>query len=143
MSDNGSSSSSPFLRKRGTAKGTGRVSNNAETRVFGPKFRSQFAVPKGKQISLLAFVLSGIAVVITASLMFLLGVNIVIQYRTIVPEDRSGLVRKACYIVLSASAIFYMNKFNYWFYRRMTTYFTSSKYQELPSEENFEMSSHA
>ncbi|SCU78142.1 LAFA_0A05138g1_1 [Lachancea sp. 'fantastica'] len=143
MSDIGTSSSSPFLRKR-TTVGKDSMGRDAEVRVFGPRFQSGLAVPRNKQISLQGFVLSGFAIVVTAGIMFLLGVNIVIEYRTIVPEDRSGMVRKACFIVLSVAGIYILNKFNYWFYRRMMAYFTNTKYEGLPShEEQFEMSSRA
>ncbi|CEP63519.1 uncharacterized protein LALA0_S08e04346g [Lachancea lanzarotensis] len=146
MNDFGSSSS-PFLRKRptaGTSDADRKASHDAEERVFGPRFKSGLAVPQNKKISLQGFVLSGFAIVVTASIMFLLGVNIVIEYRTIVPEDRSGMVRKACYIVLSVAGVYVLNKFNYWFYKKMMTYFTSSEYKGLPShEEHFELSSRA
>ncbi|SCU81265.1 LANO_0B02476g1_1 [Lachancea nothofagi CBS 11611] len=135
------SSSSPFLRKR--EYGNKQPSASAEERVFGPRIESRFMSTKERQISLAGVLLSACAVVVTAGLMFLLGVNIVIQYRTMVPEDRSGLLRKACYIVLSATGIFFMNKFNQWFYQKMMTYFSDSKYQRLPAEESFEMRSRA
>lgn len=84
-------------------------SRSSEERVFGKGlFRPYPNVGSTKSTTGMSWqlLLASIAIVISSFLIFLLGVNIVIQYRTMVPEDRSGLFRKAAYIVLSIMAIY-------------------------------------
>lgn len=136
---NEDSSSSHFLRKRTP----GQTGQTAEERVFGPKFRSKLLKIQNQPVNFFGVLVSACAIVVSAIVMFLLGVNIVIQYRTIVPEDRSGMVRKACYIVLSAATVYLLNKFNLWFLRKVISYFASGTYNRLPTQDSFEMSTRA
>ncbi|SCU78634.1 LADA_0A06612g1_1 [Lachancea dasiensis] len=137
MNDFSTPSSSTTLRKR-ESNDIGPALT-AEERVFGPRNDSQLSACRSTERSSLGVLLSALAVVITSALMFLLGVNIVIQYRTMVTDDRSGLVRKATYILLSGFAIFLLNKFNLWFYRKMLSHFSGAKYQRVADENGFEM----
>lgn len=118
-----------------------RMRLTAEERVFGPSFypRGRRALGSKYTWGLLA---SAILVVLSAGAIFLLGVNIVIEYRTIVPEDRSGMTRKAGYIVLSAMGIYALQTLNVWFYKKVRAAASRQpNYDRLPTEvESYEMS---
>ncbi|KAL6939928.1 hypothetical protein ACO0RG_003777 [Hanseniaspora osmophila] len=121
-----SSSSSAFIPKNFGNSGSGRPSaygrnSNAkfhalEQKLFGPSIDDLNANnPKLLSLNLL---LSALLLVLTSGLVFLLGVNIVIQYRTM-PPSGPGLVRNACYLVLSFFAIMALQKFNVYTYRKL------------------------
>lgn len=136
--ENGGSFSG-LLRNRNVA----RSGKTSEERVFGPRFKSKLLKVQNQPVSTLGVFISACSIALSAVAMFLLGVNIVIQYRTIVPEDRAGMTRKASYIVLSAGAIYLLNKFNLWFFRKVVSYFSSGPYDRLPAQESFEMEQRA
>lgn len=90
----------------------------------------------------MGLVTSAFILVLTVGVVFLLGVNIVIQYRTIVPEDRAGMVRKSCYIVASVMTIYGLNKLNEWLFKKMNFGSSGRGYERLQTQESFEMSEH-
>ncbi|KAL6941874.1 hypothetical protein ACO0QE_003035 [Hanseniaspora vineae] len=117
-----SSSSSPFISKSGSGRlsAYNRNSNPTlhalEQKLFGPSLDDLNANnPKPLNFNLL---LSALMLVLTSGLVFLLGVNIVIQYRTM-PPSGPGLVRNACYLVLSVFAIMGLQKFNVYTYNKL------------------------
>lgn len=89
-----------------------------ESRAFGKGiFESRHSTSsrnrEGSTISW-QLICSGISVAVSSFLVFLLGVNIVIQYRTMVLEDRAGLIRKSFYLIFSVLAIYAIVQFNVW-----------------------------
>lgn len=111
MVEEGTSSKiSEGTSSRISASGSQRFeSRSSEERVFGRGlFRPYPNVGSTQSRAGMSWqlLLASIAVVISSFIIFLLGVNIVIQYRTMVAEDRSGLFRKAAYIMLSIMAIY-------------------------------------
>lgn len=89
-----------------------------ESRVFGEGiFRSYHSPTRRKNEGVTIswqLICSSLSVAVCSFLVFLLGVNIVIQYRTMVLEDRAGLLRKSVYIVLSVLGIYGAVQFNVW-----------------------------
>lgn len=139
MSTFGSSSTTAYYRAP-------KPNTTSEERVFGPRFgaRGVHDLPRNRsrdQLSL-GLVSSAFILVLTVGVVFLLGVNIVIQYRTIVPEDRAGMVRKSCYIVASVMTIYGLNKLNEWLFKKMNFGSSGRGYERLQTQESFEMSEH-
>lgn len=107
-------SSSKNLQRRLIAS----AARSSEERVFGPGIFSSYPGTTTRRVPGLLFswqlLVSAVVVSLTAFLVFLLGVNIVIQYRTMNPEQSVAMFRKASFIVLSVAAIYAMVKGNVW-----------------------------
>lgn len=113
------SSSEGTSSKSFTASDNRRIRRRSpESRAFGDGLFKSYRSPSARNregVSLSwQLICSSISVAASSFLVFLLGVNIVIQYRTMVLEDRAGLLRKSTYIVLSVLAIYALIQFNVW-----------------------------
>ncbi|CAH00494.1 uncharacterized protein KLLA0_D07524g [Kluyveromyces lactis] len=84
-------------------------------------------------------IVSAFVLVLSCGVIFLLGVNIVIQYRTINWGYVPKAILKMTYILLSVVSIFYINKFNLYFFRLMNNRDTSNAYASIPQLEPVQM----
>lgn len=126
-----------------------KTQNSPEERVFGNGLFKSYPDPASRRKAGVEItwqlIASSAAIVLTSFIVFLLGVNIVIQYRTIVPEDRAGMLRKSVYIVLSVVAIYGLVQLNVGLLKRLKVSSIkrnsdSVNYERLNSiEENIEM----
>ncbi|SSD58420.1 uncharacterized protein SCODWIG_00181 [Saccharomycodes ludwigii] len=122
-----------------------------EERVFGPAFDSVNKNP-GKKIlkkkteirsngPTLGIFISAMSIVLSAALIFLLGVNIVIQWRTISTTNNRGTIRKVSFIILSFLGIGFLISLNVLLFKKLNQIAMKkkTKYGLLPTEESFEM----
>lgn len=119
--------------------------DDVEERVFGPSFGligySKGSTFKVNQLSL-NLLISACVIVLSVAIIFLLGVNIVIQYRTIVLGDHIGMLQKVSYIFLSFLSIAVLHGFNVWFCKRMLYNYRNHKYTRLVTHESYELADH-
>ncbi|CDO93620.1 unnamed protein product [Kluyveromyces dobzhanskii CBS 2104] len=86
-------------------------------------------------------IVSAFVLVLSCGIIFLLGVNIVIQYRTTNWNYWPKALLKMTYIVLSVLSIYIINRFNVYFFRLMNNRDTSNAYASIPQLEPIQMRS--
>ncbi|AET41140.1 uncharacterized protein Ecym_7302 [Eremothecium cymbalariae DBVPG len=116
--------------------------SNREEILFGPSFGSA----KSRTRPILSTVnlswgvlLSAVILVISSIIVFLLGVNIVILYRTMNVHNMINVLLKTGLIVISLLAIYFVNAFNVWFFRKMVSPSSAGRYSILRGGESFEL----
>ncbi|QEU60627.1 hypothetical protein KDRO_D03190 [Kluyveromyces lactis] len=125
-SSSASSSSSSRISQRNT-----QVGSRSEENLTVEALRTQ-------ELSV-GLIVSAFVLVLSCGVIFLLGVNIVIQYRTINWGYVPKAILKMTYILLSVVSIFYINKFNLYFFRLMNNRDTSNAYASIPQLEPVQM----
>lgn len=105
-----------------------------------PSFRNNFNIDDCETQELsVGLVLSALVVVLSCGIIFLLGVNIVIQYRTINWNAVPKAFLKIFYIILSFFSIYIINKFNLYFFKKMSARETSNSYARINTLESIQM----
>lgn len=84
-------------------------------------------------------VVSAVFLTLTVGLVFLLGVNIVIQYRTLNVSQPVNALLKASYIVLSIAGVYGLHQLNLHLFRRMMNRDQSNSYANISRFEPVEL----
>ncbi|AMD22316.1 HGL024Wp [Eremothecium sinecaudum] len=82
---------------------------------------------------------SALMLVLSTGLDILLVVNIIIQYRTMTIKNIPQFIWKGACIAISILLIYGLNKFNLWFYRKLSAR-SSNFYSSLGIQHGYEMS---
>ncbi|CCC69388.1 hypothetical protein NCAS_0C03980 [Naumovozyma castellii] len=102
----------------------------AEVKVFGKGFFKAYPYVtkyKSREIDM-RLVFTSFVVALSVTVVFLIGVNIVIQYRTINMERTYEMIRKVFFILLSALSIIGLIQASSWIFEKINCHRKKIKY---------------